>query len=300
MLMSTTALPAARLCVLLLLAAATIDGAGQTAPAVRPLPPDRVRLYVLDCGMINSSRAGTERYKVTPEEVAETRLVVPCYLVSHPMGTLMWDFGIVQDAAIEARARGEQAATPAPAVAVATRTLRGQLAEIGYRPEDVTFAALSHAHGDHTANANMFAAATWLARPAEWAFMWEAGNTRVTRASYSAIEQAKRISLDRDEHDVFGDGRVILKAAAGHSPGHQVLALNLATTGRVVLAGDIYHYPEERLLRRPPPDTEFSVSQAAAARVAVEEYARRTNADLWIEHDFVAHAKRKKSPAYYD
>lgn len=285
------------LCVPLVLALTAPGGAGQSGTPA-PTLPKTARLYVMDCGLINSSRAGTERYKVTPEEVAETRLAVPCYLVAHPRGTLMWDFGIVPDTVLDARARGEQVASSP--VAVDARTLRSQLAEIGYRPEDVTYAALSHAHGDHTANANLFAASTWLARPAEWAFMWEPGNTRVTRASYASLENARRIMLDRDEHDVFGDGRVVLRAAPGHSPGHQVLALDLETTGRVLLAGDVYHYPEERALGRPVPDTESSVEQAAATRAAIDDYLRRTKSELWIEHDFVAHAARKKSPAYYD
>ena len=83
--------------------------------------------------------------------------------------------------------------------------------------------------------------------------MWEEGNTRVNKTFFDQIKDSKTISLDRDEYDVFGDGTAILKAAPGHSPGHQVLVLNLATTGRVMIAGDLYHYPQERTLHRPPP-----------------------------------------------
>jgi hypothetical protein len=32
----------------------------------------------------------------------------------------------------------------------------------------------------------------------------------------------------------------------------------------------------------------------------IEEYLTRTRTTIWIEHDFVANAKLKKSPAYYD
>jgi hypothetical protein len=67
-----------------------------------------------------------------------------------------------------------------------------------------------------------------------------------------------------------------------------------------MLAGDLYHYPQERTLQRRPPATEFSVEQSAASRVMIEEYLRRTKTEIWIEHDFVANAKLKKSPAYYD
>jgi glyoxylase-like metal-dependent hydrolase (beta-lactamase superfamily II) len=270
--------------------------------SAKPQPPKSVRLYVFDCGLINVNRAGTERYKVTPEEVGETRFSVPCFLVAHPNGTLMWELGILPDDTVEARARGEQGNPTATSASVTTvpRTLRSHLAGLGYRPEDITYFAFSHAHVDHNANANLFTRSTWLARPAERAFMWEEGNTRVNRTFFDEIRNSRSISLDRDEHDVFGDGTVIVKAASGHSPGHQVLVLNLTSTGRIMLGGDLYHYPQERTLRRPPPDTEFNVQQSAASRVMIEEYLQRTKTELWIEHDFVTNAKLRKAPAFYD
>ncbi len=275
---------------------------GVVGASAAPAPPKTLRLYVFDCGLINVNRAGVERYNVTPEEVGETRFVVPCFLIAHPRGTLMWDLGIVPDDTVEARARGEQGNPTATAEAVAPvkRTLTSQLSEIGYKPGDITYFAISHAHGDHVANANLFAASTWLARPAERAFMWEEGNTRVNRTYFDRIEKSKTISLDRDEYDVFGDGSVVIKSASGHSPGHQVLVLNLASTGRIMLAGDLYHYPQERTLHRQPPATEFSVEQSAASRVMIEEYLKRTKTGIWIEHDFAANAKLKKAPAYYE
>ena len=275
---------------------------GARQASAKPQPPKSARLYVFDCGLINVNRAGTERYKVTPEEVGETRFSVPCFLVVHPKGTLMWELGVLPDDTVEARARGEQGNPTATSASVVTvpRTLRSHLADLGYRPEDITYYAFSHAHVDHNANANLFTGSTWLARPAERAFMWEEGNTRVNRTFFDKIRDTKSISLDRDEHDVFGDGTVTLKAAPGHSPGHQVLVLNLAATGRIMLGGDLYHYPQERTLRRPPPDTEFNVQQSAASRVMIEEYLKRTKTELWIEHDFVAYAKLKKAPAFYD
>jgi hypothetical protein len=76
------------------------------------------------------NRAGTERYKVTPEEVGETRFSVPCFLIAHPKGTLMWELGILPDDAVEARARGEQGnpTATAPTVTTVPRTLRSHLA----------------------------------------------------------------------------------------------------------------------------------------------------------------------------
>jgi glyoxylase-like metal-dependent hydrolase (beta-lactamase superfamily II) len=108
------------------------------------------------------------------------------------------------------------------------------------------------------------------------------------------------VLIEKDEYDVFGDGLVVIKAAPGHTPGHEVLVLNLAKTGRVMVAGDLYHYPPERTFTRKPPDNEFSVEQSAASRAKIEEYLKKTKTALWIEHDFRANAALKKSPAFYE
>ena len=265
------------------------------APAVTSL-----RLYVFDCGTLTPNQEGVERYHVTMKEVGEIRMPVPCFLIVHPRGTLMWDVGVIPDSVVEAQANNAKANVNPTVAAVVTRTLKSQLAQVGYKPEDITYVAISHAHIDHTANLNAFARSTWLTRTAERDFMWAENNPRVNPTFYPALKTRKVTVIDKDEYDVFGDGSVILKAAPGHSPGHQVMVLNLPKTGRIMIAGDLYHYPQERTFRRPPPDTEFSVQQSAASRVMIEEYLKKTKTEIWISHDFVANAKLKKSPAYYE
>jgi len=285
------------------LAAALSSGgtfaAGQAAPA-KPQPPKTLRLYVFDCGVLDITKEGVERYHVTTAEVGETRMPVPCFLIAHPKGTLRWDVGVVPDADVEAQGSPARGTVNPTASATVTRTLKSQLAQIGYQPRDITYVAISHAHIDHTANLNQFASSTWLVRPAERDFMFAPDNPRVRPAFYGELKNAKSVLMTADEHDVFGDGQVIIKAAPGHTPAHEVLVLKLATTGRVMLGGDLYHYPPERTFHRAPPDNEFNVAQSAASRTMIEEYLKRTGTTLWIEHDFGANAKLKKSPAYYE
>jgi glyoxylase-like metal-dependent hydrolase (beta-lactamase superfamily II) len=274
--------------------------AGQTTPPSKPQPVETLRLYVLDCGMLQPTTEGVERYHVTTAEVGETRMPVPCFLIAHPRGTLVWDVGVIPDSVVESRPEGARANVNPTVAATVTRTLKGQLAQIGYAPADVTYVAISHAHIDHTANLSAFAASTWLTPQAERDFMWTDNNPRVNPSFYTALKGSKFVILDKDEHDVFGDGRVVIKAAPGHTPGHQVLILNLASTGRVMLSGDLYHYPQERTLRRAPPDNEFNVAQSAASRLTIESYLQKTGTMLWIEHDYVANAKLRKVPNFYD
>jgi N-acyl homoserine lactone hydrolase len=179
-------------------------------------------------------------------------------------------------------------------------SLRAQLAEVGYSPSDITYLALSHYHYDHTANANEFAASTWLVRQVERDAMFAEKPPGITQPStYSVLRQSKTVILNADEHDVFGDGTVIIKSAPGQTPGHQVLYLKLAKTGAVMLSGDLYHYREERVLDRVP-TFEFDPVQTRASKVALDTFLKKTGAQLWIQHDYNGNAKLKKSPNFYD
>lgn len=255
--------------------------------------PKTLRLYVFDCGVIKGLDPALFNFK--REEVASTDFAVPCYLIVHPKGTLMWDVGVIPDSAFK---DDGQPVTQGPSTA--TRALKSQLAEIGYAPADITYLAHSHYHGDHVANSNEFAGSTWLVRPVERDAMFaDKPPALVDPKNYDMLKNAKTILITQDEYDVFGDGKVIIKYAPGHTPGHQVLILHLAKTGNVMLGGDLYHYPEERNSGRVP-TFEYNKEQSLASRAMIEDYCKRTNTQLWIEHDFVANSKLKKSPQYYD
>jgi glyoxylase-like metal-dependent hydrolase (beta-lactamase superfamily II) len=98
---------------------------------------------------------------------------------------------------------------------------------------------------------------------------------------------------------VFGDGLVVIKRAAGHTPGHQVLFVRLAKTGGVILSGDLYHYPAERTLNRVP-NFEVDAAQTRRARQEIDAFQQKTQAALWIQHDYKARAATRKAPRYYD
>jgi N-acyl homoserine lactone hydrolase len=272
------------------------------SPTHRAQSPRSLRLYVFDCGTIHV--ADLSRFSLKPEEVATTDLSVACFLVTHPKGTLIWDAGAVPDSAWKptGAATTQHVVLPDSQQRDVTlsNSLTAQLAELGYSPPDITYLALSHYHYDHTANANLFAGATWLVRQEERDAMFAEKPPGVTQPStYAALRNSQTLIIKTDDHDVFGDGTVIIKSAAGHTPGHQVLFLKLPKTGPVLVSGDLYHYPEERALDRVP-TFEFNPAQTRATRVAIDAFLKKTGAQLWIQHDFLANAKLKKSPHYYE
>lgn len=286
----------------LVLAIQAGGGAGATPAPQKTQPPHSTRVYVFDCGTLHNSDAA--RYRFKKEELATTEMSVACFLVTHPKGTLVWDTGAVPDDS------WTPTGTPTTQHIVlpdsqqrditVTKSLKGQLGELGYSPRDITYLVLSHYHYDHTGNANEFAGATWLVRQVERDAMFAAQPPGTTQPStYSALRSSKAIILKTDEHDVFGDGTVIIKSAPGHTPGHQVLYLKLAKTGGVVLSGDLYHYPEERKLDRVP-TFDFNEQQTRASRVMIEGFLKEKGAQLWIQHDINGNAKLKKSPNFYE
>jgi N-acyl homoserine lactone hydrolase len=258
------------------------------------------RLYVFDGGVLASE---TARYRLTDADVEEVPLSVASFLIVHPRGVLMWDAGAVADRErsgpvgseqrLLRRDNQERFVKLAPALA-------DQLKSAGYEPSDVTHLALSHYHWDHTADANTFAHAQWLVPKLEHDAMFRADPPGGTRPeTYSALKSSRTTLLTAPEHDVFGDGTVVIRQARGHTEGHTVLYVKLANTGGVVLAGDLYHYPAERMLNRLP-TFEVSEAETQAARQELEGFLTRTGAALWIQHDLVAHRRLKKAPEYYD
>ena len=256
-------------------------------------PPKSLRLYVFDCGSLNIP--DTSPYQFKNKELATSMMSVPCFLVAHPKGTMIWDAGAVPDTAFKV---GGGPGTLR--YAASAKPLTAQLAEIGYSPSDITYLTFSHFHWDHVGNGNLFAGATWLVRKPERDIMFsDPPSPRTEPANYSALKNSKTVIVTKDDYDVFSDGTVVLKAAPGHSPAHQVLFLRLARTGPVVLSGDLYHYPEERKFNKIP-TTEFDAKETAASRAAVEAFLKKTGAQLWIQHDFTATAKLKKALEFYD
>jgi glyoxylase-like metal-dependent hydrolase (beta-lactamase superfamily II) len=110
---------------------------------------------------------------------------------------------------------------------------------------------------------------------------------------FEGLANSKTVVLNNEDHDVFGDGTVVIKTSPGHTPGHQALYLKLANTGNVLLSGDLYHYPEV-------PTTDPDREQTAKSREMIEDFVKKNHAQLWIQHDYTAGTKRKIAPAFYD
>jgi N-acyl homoserine lactone hydrolase len=255
--------------------------------------PAAPRIYVFENGTISGLDPALFNFR--REELKEVDFVNMAYLIVHPRGTLMFDAGAVPDSHFKG-----DGSPVVEGVVTATKPVLPQLAAAGYSPRDITYFALSHFHSDHTGNANEFAAATWIVQKAERDYMFaDSPQGIIQPATYAALRDAKTKVLNDEDFDVFGDGSVVVMATPGHTPGHQVVAVKLANRGTVVLAGDLYHYPEERTTGRVP-TFESDPERSKVSRARIEKYIEDNDAELWIEHDVATHAALPKAPQYVD
>jgi glyoxylase-like metal-dependent hydrolase (beta-lactamase superfamily II) len=272
----------------LLLALGAISGAAHTAEAVGEL-----RLYAADCGEIDfkdmSFFSDTGDYDGRSGSV-----VVPCFIIRHPKGTLVWDAGLGDNLV------GKEDNEISNGVHTVVRTtLVDQLKSIGLTPTDVTHLAFSHLHLDHTGNANLFSSATWIMNRAELnAAISVPPPFAVVVSTFDGYKNAKTQLIDGD-YDVFGDGSVRILRAPGHTPGHQVLELKLKKADVVILSGDLYH---QRASVKPHRVMIFNVNRAdtLASMDRVDKILANTKGRLVVQHDAGDFKSLPKFPAYLD
>ncbi len=256
----------------------------------------QTQLYVMDCGEIRYQTI--DFFGIDNEDTAVREMFVPCYVVHHKGKYILWDAGLPLALV------GQGDITPDPESGMILRydiSLIDQLAAINLTPDDIDYLALSHIHFDHAGAANMFTNATWLVQAAEYeaAFNWQgAPILGVQPALLDKLEHTDRLELDGD-YDVFGDGVVEIISAPGHTPGHQLLYLDLPKTGRILLSGDLYHFRISRDLKAVPVFN-FSRPQTLTAMKKIEALLDERQATLWIEHDAALARSLNKSPAYYE
>jgi glyoxylase-like metal-dependent hydrolase (beta-lactamase superfamily II) len=257
------------------LAAAALALPAFAAPAK---PPKGLKLYAMDCGLFEVPNgdmfSDDGAYKGQPE-----KLVVPCFLIRHPKGDLLWDTGVPQETADLPGGKTTGGLT-------VKHKLTDQLAQLGLSPDKITYVSVSHGHFDHIGNAGLFAKATWIVdkRERDWVFRPDARKDAAGFARYSALETAKTIVVDGETpYDVFGDGSVTIYRTPGHTPGHTVLLVKLPKAGAVILAGDMWHIAESRAARRVP-RFNFDKAQTLASMDKVEKLAADTHARVIREH----------------
>jgi glyoxylase-like metal-dependent hydrolase (beta-lactamase superfamily II) len=270
-----------------ILLAALLCAAPVAIPTLSAAQGGIERLYVLDCGQNIGRDQG--RWSPGVNEGKPMEFSDNCYLIRHAKGLLLWDTGVPD--AVAAMPDGMVVAGGAITYRRA-KTLAAQLAELGVKPADLTYVAVSHTHGDHVGNLGLFPTATILIQGAE--YDWAMGLP--TKPAFLVTQTIDKLAGDRD---VFGDGSVTILSTPGHTPGHQSLLVVLPKTGALVLSGDAVHFRDNWEQRRVP-SMNVNREQTLASLDRIAGVLAERKATLWINHDRAQSATLRYAPASYE
>ncbi len=186
------------------------------------------------------------------------RSPVPAYLIDHPKGMALFDTGLGRRfirAAGYRLAPGERGFEFDESADIAAR-----LRSIDVDPGAVRWIINSHLHADHCGGNVFIPNATVVIQRPELEAARAGADGRVYHPD--DLDQGHPILAVHGEHDLYGDGSVVLFPSYGHTPGHQCARVRLPK-GDVVLAADCC-YLKRSLdeLRISPSDVDQELSLA--------------------------------------
>jgi len=269
-----------------IIAAASLLFAATQPSLAQAQKPGVDRLYILACG---EGRAGDQSRWSPGVNVGQPfDMVDNCYLIHHGQGYLLWDTGVAD--AIAALPEGQPPPNPAMTQWRRAKTLAAQLDALGVKPIDIKYVAISHTHPDHIGNVELFPQSMLLVQKAEYEWPSPLG------PRFKAEHPVTKLEGD---HDVFGDGSVMIISTPGHTPGHQSLLVKLPRTGAVLLSGDAVHFTDNWDNRRVPSQN-FDKDKTLASLQRMADVMEKEKAQLWINHDKPMSDKQKHAPEFYE
>jgi N-acyl homoserine lactone hydrolase len=216
----------------------------------RAEPPEGamgVKLYAMTCGTLTGALAN-----LMEGGEGEVTLPIPAYLIEHPKGTVLFDSGMHPDCQRDPTARagariGEWFKFDYhPGDEVSAR-----LEAIGRDPAKIDILINSHLHFDHVGGNALIPNATVVVQKSEWEAGMDPEMAALRGFNRRDFDLGHQVKTIEGEHDLFGDGSLVLFPTYGHTPGHQSLKLKL-DSGDVVLAADACYFCRTLAERRLP------------------------------------------------
>ncbi len=222
-----------------------------------------LKIYAMCCGRLRFDRG-----IFFPGEAPgrDMTIEVPSFLIRHDRGVVLFDTGVDCFAQEDPLTRlGERIASTFTLCAAPHENMLDQLRTLGLTPHDVTHVINSHFHFDHCGCNALFPRATFIVQHAEMA-MARAPKSTYQRAYWDHPFDYRIID---GEHDVFGDGSLLLLPTPGHTAGHQSLRVHAAPGVDFLLTADAC-YTREHL------DREIVPSEGSAwnPQLMIETFAR--------------------------
>jgi N-acyl homoserine lactone hydrolase len=241
-------------------------------------------VYALSGGLIELDRS-----TFFSDLPAGTRITVPviCFLIAHPGGHVLVDTGVHRQAIVDPVGRlGERRASVFRLRSAATDEVVSQLALLGLAPDDIRYVVNSHFHFDHCGGNEFFRRSTFLVQRPEMEAARQVLAGATMRYSPSAVDfdHPLEYRLVDGEHDVFGDGTVVLLPTYGHTPGHQSVRVRRGKGVDLVLAADAC-YTRENMDRDVLPNVLWDPREMSRSLARLRQLRDREGATVIYGHD---------------
>jgi glyoxylase-like metal-dependent hydrolase (beta-lactamase superfamily II) len=241
-----------------------------------------IQLFALCTGHIELDRAS-----MLDDLAAGQPWTVPVMsiLVAHPRGRLLFDTGIHAQTRVDPIGRmGAERARRLVVKSTDGEDVVSQLALLGLGPDDVRYVANSHLHFDHCGGNEFFPGSTFLVQKAELEAARRPGFAPGYNPSPIDFDHPLDYRMVDGEHDVFGDGRVLLFPTFGHTPGHQSLRVRVGRGADVVCAADAC-YTRENMDRDVLPRILWDGAIMRESLATLRRLRDRAGATLLYGHD---------------
>jgi N-acyl homoserine lactone hydrolase len=164
-------------------------------------------------------------------------LSVPCALLRHAQGNVLFDTGCHPDVAEQAEARWGGLARLMTPIMTPGDNVVNALAGIGLTCDDVDLVVCSHLHPDHCGCNAFFKRASFIIHRQEVAAA-RAESAQAQGYLAAEWEQDAPVDMIEGQRDVFGDGGIVLLPLPGHTPGTTSALVRLERCGEFLLASD--------------------------------------------------------------
>ncbi len=253
-----------------------------------------MRMHALAAGRLRMRRS--TYFPEAPRE-ATIELPVGAFLLRHPQGNVLFDTGCHPSVITDAAARwGGLAKVMAP-VFSAEQSLPASLAATGLGPDDIDVVVCSHLHPDHCGCNGMFRRATLVCHRLELEAAQAPGAAAVGYIP-ADWDQGLPVRTIEGQHDLFGDGRIVLLPVPGHTPGMTCARVALDRDGVFLLASDAVAL-RAHLDRDQPPRNTWDAEKAVASMAEIRRI-EAAGATVICGHDDAQWQGLRTGAAYYD
>ena len=227
-----------------------------------------VLLYAFTCGYITLPTS----YFIGGEE-GKTKVPACVFLIDHPNGFTLFDTGFSDRFVGLQEGLGKIVDMPQE------HPIADRLRALDVDPSDIQWIVNSHLHLDHAGGNHLLPNATIVIQDSEWEFGFSGKDSAYATEDFDTGQPVKRIT---GEHDLYGDGSVILFPTPGHTPGHQSARV-LTATGEAVLAGDCCNF-RRSLDEMRMPDQVYNADHYRGSLSKLSDL-RRAGAKIFFGHD---------------